>query len=296
MTNQVSKNVNAGKLVIGTASWGNNYGLANTTSVGSDEAGSILSLASSCGILALDTAPAYGDSELVLGQCTLEKFGVFTKVTANGSLPAISEFDKSLETSLTRLGVQNLRGITFHSVGNFLANHSQSASSASQAVDAGICKTWGVSVYEPEELLAVLECSNPDYIQAPVNLVDQRFLKPRITDAMQSKGVILQARSVYLQGLLLQDAQNVPARFAEWEKLLNTYRKVANDLGVTLQQLALRSVVGEQVVGAAVVGLNSEGQMRDLATSINLNFEVPKLGDLSSSTSKGLVDPRTWTA
>ena len=71
------------RFVLGTAQIGNRYGITNDSNpMVSADAALILDAARQRGIAALDTAPAYGDSEHVLGECGVQDFEVITKVPA----------------------------------------------------------------------------------------------------------------------------------------------------------------------------------------------------------------------
>ena len=69
------------RFVLGTAQIGNRYGITNDSNpMVSADAALILDAARQRGIAALDTAPGYGDSEHVLGECGVRDFEVITKV------------------------------------------------------------------------------------------------------------------------------------------------------------------------------------------------------------------------
>ena len=127
-----------------------------------------------------------------------------------------------------------------------------------------------------------------------MSIIDQRFVSPKVADMLHAKGVALQARSVYLQGLLLQDPRTLPPRFAAWEPLLTSYVNAAKELGLSMQQLSLRAVLEQSLVRTAAVGVNSQVQMRDLISSIGQDLEIPALTDFTSDSSQALIDPRTW--
>ena len=70
------------KLGIGTAQFGLDYGISNTSGKTSlKEVRSILKIATENGVDVLDTAYFYGDSESVIGRCLLEqnRFRIITK-------------------------------------------------------------------------------------------------------------------------------------------------------------------------------------------------------------------------
>src|SRR5690554_5992846 len=69
------------RLALGTVQFGLPYGVANQSGqVSLEEVGQILESARQAGVRTLDTATAYGESEVILGQQDLQEFAVVTKL------------------------------------------------------------------------------------------------------------------------------------------------------------------------------------------------------------------------
>ena len=71
------------KLCIGTAQFGQNYGITNEeTAVDAEEAKRILEIAKRNQINTIDTAQGYGESENIIGQCgsLTRDFNIITKL------------------------------------------------------------------------------------------------------------------------------------------------------------------------------------------------------------------------
>ncbi|MEM5627314.1 hypothetical protein AAHB47_28660 [Bacillus wiedmannii] len=49
-----------------------------------------------------------------------------------------------------------------------------------------------------------------DMIQVPLNIFDQRLIYSGLLQKLKTKGIEIHARSPYLQGLLLMDAEKIP--------------------------------------------------------------------------------------
>ena len=84
------------KLILGTAQFGMNYGINNSTGkINKSEVFEILKYAFVNGIQYLDTAPVYGDAQSIIGEFHEEhpqiKFNVITKIPANYSLENLEE-------------------------------------------------------------------------------------------------------------------------------------------------------------------------------------------------------------
>ena len=65
-----------------------------------------------------------------------------------------------------------------------------------------LTKKIGVSLYNPEYLEKIKKEYNLDIVQAPINIVDRRFLSANVKKIIKKKNLLLQARSIFLQGTL----------------------------------------------------------------------------------------------
>jgi len=282
------------KVVLGTASWGNQYGLFNSTSVGAETAKNILKIASSGGVNTLDTAPAYGDSEAVLGGCDLTKLSLYTKVDPEswdrGSDYAYIQLRESLRT----LGIESLRGLTFHSAESFLGDPKRAMDFVSRIRAEGLAMNWGVSVYDPSQALEVMRFTPPDYIQAPVSLMDRRFLASSFLEKIDAMGVGLQARSLFLQGLLLRAPNQIPSQFKPWVELFSGYSSSAWKQGLSRFQYALMPVLQHPAIQTAVIGVNEESHIQELAAALSGGEIALTLDEIESSEDLNLIDPRKW--
>ena len=96
------------RLALGTVQFGLPYGIANQAGqVSRQDVSAMLQLAVSNGIDTLDTAIAYGESEVALGQAGTQGFNVVTKLPAlpDDCLDVISWVMTLVDASFSRLGV-----------------------------------------------------------------------------------------------------------------------------------------------------------------------------------------------
>lgn len=283
------------KLLLGGASFGNQYGVSNKTQVPESEVHPILSKAFSSGFIGIDTAPNYGNSENTLGTFDLSSKEVFTKISIEALTSGVSAGITSVRGSLNRLKVPSLAGLTFHSSDAFLSNPKTSKQLVQELLELELISTWGVSVYEPEELPKVLEVDTPNYIQAPVNILDRRFLDVGISELLMTAGISLQARSIFLQGLLLMPADQQPAYFTEWYALFESCRRVAHEQEVSMLSLALNFVNEHRAVDRLVVGVNSLDHVGEIYLSLNTPVIQLDPSQISAVSDLRLIDPRRWT-
>ena len=107
----------AKKLILGTAQFGQNYGITNAIGkVPKEEIKSIFNYARSNNINTLDTASSYGDSEQVLGNIGVSDFDIITKLPTLGSLNSdcYKAYNKSFEESLKDLKISRIDTVLLH--------------------------------------------------------------------------------------------------------------------------------------------------------------------------------------
>ena len=66
----------------------------------------------------------------------------------------------------------------------------------------GIIENIGVSIYQSHDLKNI-PLENIDIVQLPISIFDQRLIENGLIQNLIDKGIIIHARSIFLQGLLL---------------------------------------------------------------------------------------------
>ena len=189
------------ELVLGTAQFGQIYGITNRSgnSANIKELESILCEFKKHGFTKIDTAQSYGESEKMLGTIGVEEFHITSKIVfPNFCKNFKSNVFKNIELSLENLNVQSLDCLLAHNPDFLRENLDESLSLVEDLKSEGLIKSFGVSVYEPNE---INNLDMVDVIQFPCSIFDRRF--PKKFSKFDNSYLIKQARSVFLQGLLL---------------------------------------------------------------------------------------------
>jgi aryl-alcohol dehydrogenase-like predicted oxidoreductase len=290
-------------LGLGTAQLGLSYGVSNRGGRPSeDEAAAILECALGQDIAAIDTAPAYGGAEALLGRLlpagAAVRIVTKTAPLAPGAEVTAADCDevrRSAERSLERLRRDRLDGLLVHH-GSELALRGGEllAHCLLELRDAGVARRLGVSVYTREELDAARRLLPLDLVQLPLNALDQRFLRDGTLAELREAGIEVHARSVFLQGLLLIEPEELPAHFAAAEQALRRYHEPRRRLGLTPVEAALGFVRAEAGVDVALVGANSVRELEECSAALRgrsaTGIDYPAL----ASDDPELVDPRRW--
>jgi len=266
LESQTSQN---SRLVLGTAQFGMRYGIANK--IGQPDFLSVQSIVAEVwesGVREFDTAQAYGESERVLGK-VLSSLGIAREAKVISKLhPAIDHqnsnaLNLALQQTLARLGLPNLYGLMLHTEDLLDIWETGLKDTLDKFIEQGLVERIGVSVYSPQKAARALRTNGISLVQLPSNLLDRRFENAGVFHEAKSFGKEIYVRSVFLQGLLLMNASDLPAsmRFATTvaERLIN----FADDTGFSLKQLALgyvRSAYPEQKV---LLGCETLEQVRE---------------------------------
>ena len=104
------------KVIIGTAQFGLDYGIANTVGkMKTNEIRKIIDYARKNNIKNIDTAHAYGDSEKRLGKVGIKDFNVIIKLPATKpSYPYDKWVKKSINSSFKKLKINKANTVLIH--------------------------------------------------------------------------------------------------------------------------------------------------------------------------------------
>jgi aryl-alcohol dehydrogenase-like predicted oxidoreductase len=290
------------RLMIGTAQFGFDYGVANHSGVpGFLEICAMLEEAASAGINCLDTAAGYGSSEEVIGRALAETglkgfFFVVTKVgekiPAGLSLTeARNSICESVENSLRRLQADSLPLVMLHRDGN--PAHLEALMSC---CERGLIERCGVSLMHPDNARHFLSDPALDAIQVPANVIDNRFRE--IISTAHARGVLTFSRSTYLQGLLLMDDASTPTHLRPVTPDREFFCRMARELSLSLPALLLQAMLSRSELDSLVVGMETRKQLQEniaILQSPPLPAEIlEKIGAFAPTVPDWLMDPAQW--
>lgn len=274
------------RLMLGTVQFGLNYGVANANGQPTfQDVCAILERAVEGGVNCLDTAPAYGESESVVGRA-LSELGLHDKVHVVSKAmrfvdAALSsqEVNKAVETevagSLRRLQLDYLPICLVHSEANF-----RHIEALLRLKEKGWIRHVGCSISDLTKARGVLHSGQVEAIQIPINIVDRRLRgdsqnAPDFLDEAAASEVAIFARSAYLQGLLVMEPDEVPSDLREVVPVLQQLRAIAAENRLAIEEMVLRAVLAMPGVSCLVVGVESVSQ-------VQRNLEILRHGTLSA--------------
>jgi aryl-alcohol dehydrogenase-like predicted oxidoreductase len=281
------------ELVIGTATFGSDYGVANKGEfLSEDGALEILSEAQSLGISSLDTAPAYSNAEEIIGRfhSAHPKYDCYSKISAKMH-HSTAELLSSLEHSLKLMNIQTLKGLFFHNPTDLLTSNPKHIEALIDSIyESGKVEQVGASVYELNEILAIRK-RHPriSLFQVPENIGDQRLRHSKeIRDFYQS-GIEFHVRSVFLQGLLLM--RTAPRQQLKAQPFLNKLHEAARKTSSSPLELCIQYGMQLEWASKLVIGISHTGQLHEIVTAANA--PGTRL-DLYEFLPEDIRDPRKW--
>ncbi len=253
------------KLGIGTAQFGLDYGISNTSGKTSlKEVQSILKIATENGVDVLDTANFYGDSESAIGSCLHEqnRFRIITKTPVLKENRYSSDdgiiIKKAFYESLKRLKLSSVAGLLIQDAYNVLAEGGEFLYEGMLELKyKGLVEKIGFSVYNGEQIDKLLDLYDFELIQVPVNVLDQRLIKGGELKKLKNKDIEIHARSIFLQGLLLMEPDNLHSFFDPIKPVINKYRSLIISRGLTLVEGAINFVASVPEIDYIIVGVNT---------------------------------------
>ena len=281
------------KLVLGTAQFGTDYGIANINGKPKKkEVFDILDLAWEKGVRQFDTAPGYG-SEALLGEFITangiqDEAIVLTKIP---SLSRVSDFQTdiitNLESSLKNLGCP-IDVLFFHN-----PSDSGLLLTDPQFFEDLLCNhpvsTLGVSVYEPREVESLTGCLFELAFQFPLNVLDRRFEQVRMPKSRRY------ARSIFLQGLLAtRDSLRLDAP-EDLSNLQKEHHNKLNDHHLDPIGCAVSFVANNDAVDYLLIGVDTAKQLQDIVDLEQYEQKYIDIFDkLVMNVNEQWCDPRTW--
>ena len=261
----------------------------------------ILDAASAMGVRAFDTAEAYGSSSARLrawidARNNADSVEIITKCSIDSSGQPLNALEEKADKALARFdGIEHVIVLTHGAVGADLWSAVVAASSRHHA-------SAGQSVYSPEEVTAACALSGIEMMQVPGNILDQRAIQAR-----GDSGVPLDVRSIYLQGVLLDDPNDADRRAPGSGRISAGVQSAAASLGIPAAQLLVASML--RVIGPRdrlVIGVDDVSELEVLPAAFEVGDDVvrqfqsmmtrladdPALDRLLDR----LLDPRTWPA
>ena len=285
------------KIILGTAQMGLDYGINNKFGkISLEESHQILLRAHASGITTLDTAEAYGNAHIVIGEFHKSypnhRFKIVTKVPHS-----IEEnsFEVKIKEYLKDLEVNCLEVLMFHSFDSFKSNQG-SCIKLLELKSNGLINHIGVSVYTNDQIEYLLDKEYVTVVQLPFNLLDNYSLRGDLLEDLKLKGKIIHTRSVFLQGLLFKKTSDDIKIVQRLQSELEMLNQIVIQSNCSMEELALSYCLIQKNIDNVIIGVDSEDHLNTNIKASSYKIEEDIIQEINNINTNDvdLLNPSLW--
>ena len=252
----------------------------------------------------IDTAPAYGNAEAIVGAaCRGTECAIATKLAipsagwASLSPAEVSaQVRRSAHESLEALGRERIDLLQLHNADVDLVARGEVPAALEELRREGLVRACGATVYGEENALAAISCPVFDAVQIAYSALDRRPERAILAAAAQH-GTTVIVRSVLLRGVLTSAGRGLEGEFAPLRGAADRFRVA---IGAGWEELAGAAVAFSLTrpgVGCTLLGPRDVDELEALLRGADQFLEAARelSGDWDSGLTASLLDPSRWT-
>ena len=244
----------------------------------------------------LDTSFDYQLNKKFIKKLNFKNFKIITKIKVPLKKKSffLKNVEKNIENSLSLHKKKNFEAILFHNPNDLKFSQGRKLLSILRDLkNKKKIKKIGVSIYEPNDLNHILKIFIPDIVQFPLNIFNQNFIKHRYFQYLSKKKTIFQVRSIFLQGILLKNLNElkklkINKKLSSRLIRLDDFCKKKNISRIEACIYFVNSIKGIKLI---TFGVNNILELKEVLKIFNrkkkIKFEKLNLDNKS-------VDPRLW--
>lgn len=284
-------------LAIGTANFTQVYGVTKNTIVNKKNLKKIFNIIRKNKINYLDTAFDYGLIEELKNHKKFNTIKIITKVKLPkiNKIDFINELENKIKNELVRINKKSFEALLIHNIIDLNSIHTKYFIKKIKLLKKKkLINKIGVSIYDPNDLKIVFSKLKPEIIQAPINIFDNRLIKSKWFNIIKKKKIIVQARSIFLQGLLIKKISllkklNINYEIFQMIKKLDKWCKINQ---TSRLEACLTYIKKIKEINITTVGVNNPKELLEILKIIKKNKKI-KFKDFSTNKLK-IIDPRKW--
>ena len=260
------------RIVIGSVQFGIDYGISNNSGkMDSHSLDSLANYMSEFGICEFDTASSYGKSEALIGKHFIQNANFLnTKVVTKFSLDKhyeLGDIERLLKISLNNLQVKTLFGLLVHRFNDY-KSYPELMNELLKLRLQGLIENIGFSIYSTEELDIILENKlDINIIQIPFNIFDKRF--ERYFDELASRNIKIYARSIFMQGLVFLDLNQINQNLPAASKYLKFLKNISDNYRFSILSICFNYVFLKSKIDKLIIGIDNPLHLKKIIQTVN---------------------------
>ena len=291
-SNQISR------ISLGTANFSKSYGVINAQVIPSDEIKKIAKIMAKFEITKIDTALAYSAPPTECSKWEKDFFrnrDVSTKFAIKnfkiGS--SVSEMINSFQSDLDKKNLTRYKSVLVHDFSDLQTKKANLTLEVLNKLKSfNLTEQIGFSAYNSKEIDVALKLFRPDVIQVPLNIFDQRLINSGHLDMMMKKSIKIQARSIFLQGLLLSKLESIPPKLNSAANILQSWWEYIDSESLNPLEVCLGFVSTITSISEFIIGVNNSTQLQLVLDCKLADKQIDYMQ--FASLNEILLDPRKW--
>lgn len=247
----------------------------------------------------IDTAFNYGNAEKIIGKNLKkrDKIKIISKFSYTKNKYTFDNLVKNLHHSLESLNVDSYYGILVHEKSMFKKDRLDTTIKLLKYIEKNnISKKIGISVYDKTELDRNLGYFNFDIVQLPLNIFNQSFNDNNYLEKISKKYEVF-VRSIFLQGLLLNNSINSHNYFKKYNAEFVKYKKFLNVHNFSPAEACIYYIYSLNLKIKTILGVNDLSNLKEITKIVNKvdKKKISKINfsELNSKKNK-LINPSLW--
>ena len=271
------------KLILGTAQFGQPYGISNNKPITKKNISDILKISKNK-VSQVDTSEDY-----LIDSNTKKKLGSFmvnTKVHISFFFKPYYQIEKEIKkiSKYYKVNILFIRELE----DNFRT--ARILKKIKLLKKKKFINKIGISIYSTKNIVKLHQKFKYDAIQAPVNIFDNRCDK--FENFFKRKQIEFHARSVFLQGLFFMDEKSLKKKLIGLKPFIKKLSGISKKLRINMYDLALSHVFLKNYVDKVIIGAHKDNQ---IIKCLNFNFNRKSKEKLKFKIKDDkLIDPRYW--
>ena len=280
------------KFVIGSANFTQKYG-ADLKQINNIEIRKILKIAKKNNISKIDTAESYIKNKNVFNSID-KKFSFFSKIKPNSKWESLKYCQKKIEKHFQIFNNCKFETLLIHDIKILFTKSGQKIfKNLEKLKERKHFKKIGISIYDTKSLDYLIYKYKFDVVQCPYYIFDRRIIHSEITNELRNRNIILQVRSIFLQGLLLMNIDSLPTYFDSWSEHMTKWDKFNKSNKLNAIESCISFIKNQNLIDEVVVGINNLKQLKEIYNYFTKKNKIYFYDELANN-DLGLIDPRNW--
>jgi len=259
------------KICLGTAQFSNKpYSVKNKSKILSTKGvGNIIKCAKTKKIFFLDCSENYtGSIEKISKIKNLKKFKIIFKISSPKKISS-SNYELfqilNLQKILKKLKIKRFYAIMLHDCRNLSISDINKIKNLFKIIKKKkISNLFGVSIYSQSEFFKINRYIKISVVQGPINFFDRTLLKNGFLKLLKKKNIKFFARSIFLQGVLLQKTKNLNSFFYKWNKQFKDFENFCAQNKLTKIEACLSYIKKIKYIDYIVIGVLSSNEIKNI--------------------------------